>query len=76
MLRSSQSNQSSFIHLFSSVPNNKVAILALGLETGCEVVLPPAHRRNGTYAIRCRPVNSPKNTGQRVRVRDRAGVKV
>ena len=36
----------------------QVAILALGLETGCEVVLPPAHRRNGTYAIRCRPMNS------------------
>ena len=30
-----------------------VAILALGLETGCEIVLPPAHRRNGTYAVRC-----------------------
>ena len=30
-----------------------VAMLALGLETGCEIVLPPAHRRNGTYAIRC-----------------------
>lgn len=30
-----------------------VAMLALGLETGCEIVLPPAHRRNGTYAVRC-----------------------